>query len=190
MTFQLKTERLVLREWREDDRSPFFDELNNDPDVMQHMGGILSREDSDAGVDRTILCQAENGHCFWAIERIKDGRFLGFCGLKRVNDTTAPDTGSAEVGWRLSKQAWGKGYAKESAIASLDFAFGPLKEPFVSAFTIPSNKPSWGLMERLGMSRRKDLDFFDPKWGPLVGPEIVYRITAEEWAEHRKELLK
>lgn len=185
----LETDRLFLRKWREADRDEMFAYLDSNDDVMRHMGGTQSRKESSATIDRCIACQDEHGHCFWALEQKSDGKFLGFCGLKRVNNAGAPDLGSVEIGWRLRVDAWGQGFAKEAAIASLECAFGKLEAPFVSAFTIQSNTESWGLMERLGMERREDLDFIDEKWGPIVGPEIVYRITAKQWAEHRKEFI-
>ena len=184
----IETERLLLREWQESDREEMFRHLTSRPAVMEHMGGPQTCEESDAGIDRCIASQAKNGHCFWALERKDDGAFLGFCGIKRVDGDGAPDLGSPEIGWRLRQDAWGQGYAKESAIASLDFIFDECDAEFVSAFTIDANKPSWGLMERLGMTRRPDLDYFDAKWGPLLGPEIVYRISAAQWAEARKDL--
>lgn len=187
MTIIIETERLLLRKWGEADREPMFAHLTSRPAVMEHMAGVQTREESDAGIDRCIVCQKQHGHCFWALERKSDALFLGFCGIKRVDDASAPDPGSAEIGWRLREDAWGQGYAKEAAIASLDHGFDEFDFDFVSAFTISRNTPSWGLMERLGMKRREDLDFFDEKWGPLIGAEIVYRITCEEWAEKRAE---
>lgn len=187
MTTIIETERLLLRNWRDEDRAEMFEQLNSQPAVMEHMGGLLDREETDAGVDRCIACQKEYGHSFWALERKSDGMFLGFCGIKRVNDETAPDRGTPEIGWRMREEAWGQGYAKEAAIASLNYGFDKLGFAFVSAFTTSANTPSWGLMERLGMTRRADLDFYDPKWGPIVGPEIVYRIEAREWTGKRRQ---
>ncbi|QLC21340.1 GNAT family N-acetyltransferase [Parasphingopyxis sp. CP4] len=184
----IETERLLLRNWREADRAEMFAHLTSQPAVMEHMGGPQTREESDAGIDRCIASQSKNGHCFWALERKDNGLFLGFCGLKRVDGDGAPDLGSPEIGWRLRQEAWGQGFAKESAIASMDFAFDQLDAEFVSAFTIDGNTSSWGLMKRLGMTRRPDLDYWDAKWGPVVGPEIVYRIVAKDWAQTRKDL--
>lgn len=183
----IETDRLILREWRDEDREPMFVHLNSQPAVMEWLGGAQTREESDAGIDRIIGYQADYGHCFWAVERKTDAALLGFCGIKRTNDEGAPDPGKPEIGWRLRQDAWGRGYAKEAAVASMNYAFDTIGAEFVSAFTVKRNSGSWGLMERLGMTRRRDLEFWDPKWSPVLGETIVYRITAPEWAEKRQD---
>lgn len=182
-----ETERLILRSWRDEDRGPFH-LMCSAPEVMRWLGALPNREESDAGIDRCIACDKEFGHCFWAIELKSDGAFLGFCGIKRVKDDgIEPDPGTPEIGWRLRRDAWGQGYAREAAIASMDYAFDRIGADFVTAFTVPGNKASWGLMERLGMTRREDLDYWNPEWSPKLGKGIVYRITPEAWAGKRKE---
>ncbi len=115
---------------------------------------------------------------------------LGFCGIKRVNSPGAGElTDSHEIGWRLRPEAWGQGIAKEAAIASLDLAFGRFDAPLVIALTVAGNRASWGLMERLGMTRRADLDFIDERFGPELNPSIVYRIDAAGWPEARTAAL-
>jgi RimJ/RimL family protein N-acetyltransferase len=84
-----------------------------------------------------------------------------------------------EIGWRLREDSWGRGYAREAAIASMDHAFRVLHAPRVVALTVQDNAPSWGLMLRLGMERRAELDYFGPDWA--IGRVIVYRIEREKW---------
>jgi len=103
-------------------------------------------------------------------------------------ENAGPISGDFEVGWRLRESAWGQGIAKEAAIASLDLAFGKLGAPSVVALTVSGNSDSWGLMRRLGMTRREDLDFHDPRFGPELNPTIVYRIEAAEWPAARAAL--
>ena len=100
---------------------------------------------------------------------------------QRVTDVASGLLGDFEIGWRLREDAWGQGYAREAASASLDAAFGHFGAPHVIAFTVAQNKASWGLMERLGMTRRADLDFFDPCYSAELNPTIVYRIDAADW---------
>ncbi len=184
----IETDRLILRNWRDADREPMFAHLNSQPNVMRWLLGVQTRERCDAMIGKLMRWQAEDGHTFWAMERKEDGALLGFCGLKRVQDDRhEPDPGTMEIGWRLREDAWGKGYAREAAMASMNWAFDNTDEDFVSAFTVDGNTGSWGLMERLGMKRRKDLDYWEDDWGPDLGHGIVYRITREEWAEKRKE---
>jgi len=157
----IETERLLLRSWRDADHIPFF-EMCQSPAVMACLGGIATGEQVEAAIARIHACEAENGYCFWALERKSDGAFLGFCGLKIAQEGEAPVTGEIEIGWRLRQQDWGKGYAREAALASLRWAWANLDVPRVISMTVPANRRSWGLMERIGMMRRPDLDFGHP----------------------------
>ena len=185
-----ETERLRLRTWEEADRDEFVRRTNT-PEVMRWLGGVWSREDHDKGFERIAGYQRDFGHTFWIVERKSDGALLGFCGLKRVNSSGADAImGDYEVGWRLREDAWGQGYAKEAAIASLDLAFGRFGAPHVVALTITANQPSRNLMHRLGMTRRADLDFdTDDPWAVALNPVIVYRIDSAEWPAARERAL-
>jgi RimJ/RimL family protein N-acetyltransferase len=174
----IETERLLLRTWTPADVEPFL-RLNTES-VMRWLGGVRPREAMEAAVlDRFMPWQEARGFTFWALERKRDGDLIGFCGLKIADDVGSPVEGRMEIGWRLREDAWGQGYAKEAAAASLDQAFGPLGVPEVVALTVEGNRPSWGLMERLGMTRRPDLDYDGPDWAR--GRVIVYRIGRNEW---------
>jgi RimJ/RimL family protein N-acetyltransferase len=183
-----ETARLRLREWDEDDETRFY-ELMNRPEVMEHLGGVQTPEEWRAAYLRVRGFQENYGHTFWIVED-HDGDILGFCGIKRVN---APDAGDLieahEIGWRMRPEAWGRGLAKEAAIASLDLAFRRLAAPFVIATTIPSNLPSQGLMKRLGMTRRADLDYVDSRFDADHNPTIVYSIAATDWPAARAAAL-
>ena len=176
----IETERLVLRDWREEDAEPFIRHTNT-PAVMRWLGGVQTEEVARQAIKgRVVRWQRERGFTFWVVERKDDRALLGFCGLKLADTEGSPIEGEYEVGWRLREDAWGQGYAKEAAIASLDHAFGPLGAERVVAVTYKENGPSWGLMERLGMKRREDLDFDDPRY-PELNPTIVYSIAREDW---------
>jgi RimJ/RimL family protein N-acetyltransferase len=94
-------------------------------------------------------------------------------------------TGEFEVGWRFREDAWGKGYAKEAAVASLDAGFGQFGAQQIIALTVTGNTASWGLMQRLGMRRREDLDYPDDRFEGELRDTIVYSITRDEWASTR-----
>ena len=180
----VETDRLILREWGEGDADRFYAAMNT-PAVMRHLGGVQDQATWDAAVGRIHGFQSDFGHTFWLLERKEDGELLGFCGLKRVNAGGTDLTGQFEIGWRLRESAWGQGYAKEAAIASLDLAFGEFGAPHVVALTVEQNQDSQGLMKRLGMKRRADLDFDDPRFGPELNPTIVYSIDAADWPAAR-----
>ena len=187
--FRHETERLVLRDWREEDWKRFW-RLTNTPAVMRWLGEVADERTKAAARARVEGYRRDYGHTFWLLERRQDGghlsgETLGFCGLKRSNVEGDTVFGLMEVGWRLREDAWGYGYAKEAAIASLDLGFGRFGGEEIVALTIEGNRASWGLMERLGMGRRADLDFTDARYGPELNPTIVYSIDAETWAARR-----
>ena len=184
-----QTERLILRTWDEDDGDRFYGIMNT-PMVMRWLGGVQDKAEWDAALERLNGYQREFGHTFWLIEDKSTGDILGFCGLKRVN---APGAGrltdTPEIGWRLRDSAWGQGIAKHAAIASLDIAFGRFAYDEVVALTVPANAASQGLMKRLGMRRREELDYIDTRFGPELNPSIVYSIAGEECAAARAAAL-
>ena len=187
----IETERLRLRDWRESDIEPFIRHTNTEP-VMRWLGGVKTDEEHrDIIEDRLMRWQAERGFTFWAVERNADGALLGFCGLKIADGVGSPIAGEYEIGWRLREDAWGQGYAKEAAAASLDLAFGQFEAPQVVAVTALGNVPSQGLMKRLGMVRREELDFVDQRFpaDSEVNPQVVFTIDAAAWAAARQAAL-
>ena len=182
----VETERLFLREWGDEDEAAFY-EIMNTPAVMRHLGGIQTREEWNDAFQRLRGYSRHSGHTFWIVEDKESREIQGFCGLKLLNTPGASEklTGMPEIGWRLRESAWGKGIAKEAAIASLDLAFGRFGYDRVVSMTIPPNRESQGLMIRLGLKRREDLDFVDQRFGPEVNPQIVFEIEGNAWPEAR-----
>ncbi|MEP6784479.1 MAG: GNAT family N-acetyltransferase [Sphingomonadales bacterium] len=173
----IETERLILRAWRDGDVAPFH-AMCNDAAVMRFLGPHLSFADAQAAAERQNGFIATYGSCFWAVERREDGAFLGFTGIKPGPDDT-PIAGEPEIGWRLATPFQGQGYAREAAQASLNWHWENLAGDNVFAITVRDNLPSWGLMERLGMIRRHDLDFYHPAVPPdnPLRPHITYSIA-------------
>ncbi|MFD9814856.1 GNAT family N-acetyltransferase [Streptomyces sp. NPDC059080] len=174
---RLHTARLLLRAWRETDLAPWA-ALNADPEVRRHLGGPLTREESDASVARFRAEFAARGYGWWAVEERASGAFLGFAGLDRVEEESLPLHG-VEAGWRLARHAWGHGYATEAGRACLDFGFSTLCLPEILALTTAANTRSRAVMERLGMARDPADDYEDPTVpeGPLRAG-VCYRIRA------------
>lgn len=186
--FRHETDRLILRDWHADDWKPFWQHLNT-PNVMRHLGGLADAETRQRAQDRLEGYNRDHGHTFWVVERKQDGghlagEILGFCGLKRCNEPKGP-IGDMEAGWRLREDAWGHGYAKEAATASLALAFERFDAPHVIALTVQENVASWGLMKRLGMERRSDMDFPDMVSWAKGKTIIVYRIDRAQWEARR-----
>ena len=172
----IETARLKLRPWEEDDL-PEFIRVTNTETVMRHLGGVMGPDYFQTVFQRMRESQEKEGFCFWLAERRDGGALLGFCGFKRGGAGTI--TGELEIGWRLREDAWGRGYAREAAEASLDWAWANRPEESIYAITIPQNVKSRALMERLGMVRRPDLDFDHPNY-PVDHPlrrHITYSIA-------------
>jgi len=152
----IDTARLTLRPWRAADLDPLA-ALCADPEVMRHLDGARSRAAVADWMGGQAALQDERGHCVWALERRSDRRFLGFCGLRMGGAH-----GELEIGWRLVRSMWGRGYAREAAEASLAWGWANTRCDRIEGWTVRANTASWGLMIRLGMIRRPDLDFDHP----------------------------
>ncbi|HLK41809.1 MAG TPA: GNAT family N-acetyltransferase [Thermoleophilia bacterium] len=177
---ELRTGRLLLRGWRDSDREPFA-RLNADPEVMEHFVAPLTRAESDAFVDRTLRRWEEHGFGLWAVEVPETAPFIGFVGLA-YHDFPAHFTPCVEVGWRLAREHWGRGYATEAALASLRFGFEELALPEIVSMTYRDNLRSRAVMERIGMTRDEADDFEHPNVPPghRVRPHVLYRIQRRE----------
>jgi len=172
----IRTARLVLREWQEEDRGPWA-ALNADPEVMEFFPATLDRAESDAVFDRLSADVIERGWGLWAVEH--NGEFIGFTGLSPVG-ADLPFAPAVEVGWRLARSAWGHGFATEAARVALDFAFAELSAPEVASYTAGGNVRSRAVMERLGMRRDFEGDFDHPRVpeGSAVRRHVLYRASA------------
>jgi len=179
----ITTARLVLRRWRDDDREPFA-AMNADPEVMRYFPRPLNRDESDRLIDRIEARFDAEGIGQWAIEDREDGRFLGFTGLASAA-FAAPFTPAVEVGWRLARFAWGRGYATEAGRAALHFGFEVRELESILSWTSVLNLRSIAVMARLGM-RHDPAEDFDH---PLVAPgdplrrHVLYRLDREGWSQ-------
>lgn len=185
----LRTQRLVLRRWREDDREPFA-RMNADPEVVRYLRGPLDRAASDAFLDRIEKGFERYGFGLWAVEVADSGLFLGFTGLA-VQTFPAHFTPAVEVGWRLARHAWGHGYATEAADAALEFAFTAAGLREVVSITTRTNQRSIAVMRRLGMTTDPAENFEHPLLprGHPLRPHVLYRLTARVWADRQLERL-
>ena len=173
---ELHAARLILRRWRPADRRPFA-ALNADPVVMEYFPAPLSRTESDALADRIEAHFDRHGFGLWAVEIPGVAPFAGYVGLS-IPSFQAHFTPALEVGWRLARNCWGKGYASEGARAALEFGFERLGLKEIVSFTVPANRRSRRVMERIGMRRTPSDDFDHPLLAedhPLRR-QVLYRI--------------
>lgn len=178
---ELRTARLRLRPFEDADRAPFA-ALNADPRVMATLPGELDRTASDAFVDRIEQRRGERGYAVWALEVVDggdlDGAFVGYTGLWDA-PPTVPFAPAVEVGWRLAHHAWGRGYATEAAIASVDDGLLRVGLPEVLSFTATTNERSRAVMTRIGLVHDPAEDFEHPGLpaGHPLRPHVVHRFA-------------
>ena len=176
----LETERLILRRIGPGDAELQFRHLNT-PEVMEHIGGTKTLEDIQARLDKASRLFDERGFSFLFMIEKETGDFVGHCGIKLVDNPLAKNPGDMEVGWAVRQDRWRRGYAFEAMQAVLRWAFETHDAPLVVALTADRNEASWRLMEKLGMSRARELDFDDPAYAPEDNPTILYRMTRAQW---------
>lgn len=176
MAADIRTERLRLRPWRPSDREPFA-ALNADPLVMEHFPATLSRDESDAFADRIEARCQQQGFGFWAVEVLDASPFIGFVGISVPSFDTS-FTPCVEIGWRLAREHWNRGYATEGAAAVLRYGFGTLQLQDVVAFTAVGNVRSRHVMDKIGMTYNPAEDFDHPliPAGHRLCRHVLYRI--------------
>ena len=151
------TPRLRLRFWQDADRVAFA-AMNADPEVMADLGGPIDVSESDSKFDRYAAALHERGFGRWLVET-HDGNFVGYTGVLKVHRPNHPLGEHFEIGWRLIRTAWGKGYATEAAKAALEDSFTRIRLLEVLAYTAPENARSRAVMERLALKRDPSRDF-------------------------------
>jgi RimJ/RimL family protein N-acetyltransferase len=182
----LETERLILREWTEDDKKPFA-RMNADPMVMEYLPRMLDEKASDKLVGRFQAHFKKHGFGLFAAERKEDKAFTGFVGLDTVA-FEAPFTPAVEIAWRLDYEFWGKGYATEAARRVIEYAFEDLKLNEIVSFTVHDNARTIHIMEKLGMARDEKGDFDYPalRKGHPLGRFVLYRLRRKDYLKQQK----
>ena len=177
----LTTERLVLGTWTDEDADGLF-AVSNDPEVMRHFPSMPTRDEVEGWVQRHRENLAAGRPGLYAVHVADSGAFIGFVGLATPR-FDAPFMPCVEIGWRLRREAWGRGYATEAARRVLAHGFGTLGLAEIVSFTAAVNEPSIAVMRRLGMHTDPAEDFDHPSVpeGHPVRRHVLYRLTAGEW---------
>lgn len=181
-TFEIRTDRLRLRSWRDEDFETYA-ALNADPRVMEFYPGLVSRDESRVRFDLWQARIATDGYGFWPVEVIGGAPFIGMVGLARP-DFEAQFLPGVEIGWRLAAEHWGRGYATEAARAALAFGFDRLGLAEIVSFTTTANLRSRRVMEKLGMRHAPAEDFLHPSIpeGHPLRPHVLYRMRRDAFA--------
>ena len=190
MQIYLETDRLILRRFTEDD-ADFLVDLDSDPQVVRYTSGgpatprdVIVREHIPAYLD---YYERFAGYGFWVAIEQSTGAFLGWFHLRPAGEAPVDEP---ELGYRLKRSAWGKGYATEGSQALVDKAFAELGAWRVVAFAYGENIASRRVMEKVGMRLVRTfkltpeelleyLGVTDPSIFP--GDDVEYAITREAW---------
>lgn len=178
---EVQTSRLKLRQWRDSDRAPFA-AMNADPVVMEYFPSLLTWQASDASIDAWQSQFAQRGWSNWAVEVRDTGEFIGFVGLS-VPVRVLPFSPCVEIGWRLARAHWGRGYATEAAREALRAGFEDLQLDEIVSFTTVLNCRSSAVMERIGMHRHEDFEYPAFAEGHPFRRHCLYRLARQQWRQ-------
>ncbi|MHC4911364.1 MAG: GNAT family N-acetyltransferase [Planctomycetota bacterium] len=175
MTLELRTDRLLLRRWRDSDREAFH-ALNSDEAVMATIGPVMSRGESDSFLNRIEHRFDANGFGLWCVDL--GGEPIGFTGFM-----TPWFREGVEIGWRIRAELWGRGFATEAALVCLADGFGRLGFGEIISFTASTNVSSRRVMEKIGLRRDPNEDFEHPGLpeGSSLRPHVLYRLRSEDY---------
>lgn len=173
----IETPRLILRQWQESDHESYI-KLNADPEVMKFFPSVKTPVETLAQIEKIAACIDQFGYGFFAVERKDNREFIGFTGMGDPG-FKADFTPCIEIGWRLSKENWGQGYATEAALACLDFSFDKLGLDDIFSFTSIHNIRSEMVMQRIGMSKIGEFDHPLIADGHFLKRHAVYRISTD-----------
>lgn len=180
----LKTKRLILRPWSEEDLEPFA-QLNADSRVREYFPNVLNRRESDASAKLFSDHIQRRGWGFWATSLVDSGVFIGMIGLQEVNFSAPFNqlTPAIEIGWRLAFNYWGKGYATEGALEALKYGYENLGLKEIVSFTAVANQRSRHVMEKIGMQHTPQDDFDHPNIsaGHPLKRHVLYRLEKSKW---------
>jgi RimJ/RimL family protein N-acetyltransferase len=182
----LKTPRLAIRQFTEDDVDNLF-RLNSDPEVMRYLGRPTPRE---VLRDEIIPFHLDVYRRFdrlgtWAAESASNGEFLGWFHFRAEDG----DITNIDLGYRLLRSAWNKGYATEGSTALIDMGFTDLGVQRVLAHTMTANAASRRVLEKCGLTLVHTAPYQGPHADVIDGAEqgeVEYALTKPEWeALHR-----
>jgi len=179
MIYELHTERLLLRQWKDSDYKPFA-KMTSNPEVMRFFPKLLNEYESNALAEQIKFLIEIKGWGLWAVELLETQEFIGCIGL-HSQPSKFDFSPCTEIGWRLDPKFWNKGYASEGAQACLQFAFEELQLEEVVAFTSKHHRASQKVMEKIGM--KFSHDFLHPDFDeqhPLQ-EEKLYRIEKQDF---------
>ena len=178
----VETPRLILREVLPSDVDGIF-ALDSDPEVVKYFPNQLmtDRAQAEKLIDYIRKQYQENGIGRWAIVEKESNNFVGWSGLKFVTDTVNNQSHFYDVGYRLLRKFWGKGYATETAFASLEYGFNVMQLNEIFAGVHIENGASDRIITKIGMKRIGEFNFYE-------SPHYWYALSKEDWLTHMNHI--
>lgn len=175
MKIHIETERLLIREIRDEDVEGIF-ELDTDPEVHKYLGNKpITSIDEAAAVIKFIQQQyRNNGIGRWAVIEKETGNFIGWTGLKVITEKVNNHVNYYDMGYRLIRKYWGRGYATETANATLQHGFVTLALDEIYAVAHIKNEASNNILKKVGLQLIEIIDYNSE-------PHNWYAITKEKW---------
>jgi len=173
-----KSERLGFRNWRNEDLEEFA-KLNSDIAVMEHFPKTLSKKEVEELIGKLKNHFSENGFTYYATEILETNEFIGMIGIAFQKYKTK-FTPAIDIGWRLKRSAWGKGYATEGAKKCLEYAFNELEIKKIIAICTIKNNKSENVMKKLGMIKKGEFNHPELVNHPEYEKHFCYEITKNE----------
>ena len=172
--------RLGFREWKISDLDAMA-EICADKDVMEFFPNPLSKKQTVEFITTRRSKFAKNGFCYYAAEILETNELIGFIGLSRQEYDAGFENPFVDIGWRLKKSSWFKGYATEGAKRSLEYGFKTLELKTIYAIAPTLNVKSYLVMDKIGMTKHSSFVH------PFIANDsnlkecVAYKITLEEW---------
>jgi RimJ/RimL family protein N-acetyltransferase len=165
MKIILETERLLLRQFVEDDAEWFF-RLNTDPDVLRFVPdkALANVEQArEVLIDHPIADYQKYGFGRGACILKTTGEAIGFAGLKYLEEL-----GEVDIAYRLMPAYWGMGLATEVALASVDFGFAKLDLKRIIGLIMPANIASVRVLQKTGLHYTETITLWEYQFSEYV----------------------
>ncbi len=168
------TEHLRIRTWKASDLPPFT-AINSNKKVMKYFPKQLDERESADFIDRMDQMFETHGYCYFAVDELSTGKFIGFIGLspRKLPFFSTPQV---DIGWRLAAAVWGKGYATEGAKAVLAFSKNQIGLKEIISIATTQNVASISVMKKIGMTYQRTFDFDALKDTPSLKQCVLYSI--------------
>lgn len=175
MKIHIETDRLIMRDLVPEDAQGMF-ELDSDPEVHAYLGNqpIKTIAQAKEHIDFIRQQYVENGIGRWAVIEKHSGQFMGWSGFKLITDMINERTQYLDLGYRFIRKYWGKGFATESANASLEYGFKQLKQKEICAMADVDHKASNNTLKKIGMKKFNEFNFDNT-------PHNFYEIKLSDW---------